>query len=135
MVFPAKNGVVIATEKKPPTLLIDEKTVEKIAKVSSNIGLVYSGLGPDSRVMVKKCRKVAQSYYHTYKEDIPVSQLVKEAAAVMQEFTQRGGVRPMGVSLLVAGYDTKGPHLYQLLADLGLSSIDVDVAQFRIIRG
>ena len=62
-----------------------------------------------------KSRKQAQGYYHLYKEGMPVSQLVRETAAVMQEFTQSGGVRPFGVSLLVAGYDTHGgPQLYQV---------------------
>ena len=32
----------------------------------------------------------------------------------MQEFTQSGGVRPFGVSLLISGYDELGPHLYQV---------------------
>ena len=45
---------------------------------------------------------------------MPVSQLVREVGAVMQEFTQSGGVRPFGVSLLVAGYDEEGPQLYQV---------------------
>jgi len=41
--------------------------------------------------------------------------LVKETAGVMQEYTQRGGVRPFGVSLLVAGLDSDGtPELYQV---------------------
>lgn len=44
----------------------------------------------------------------------PVSQLVRDTAGVMQEYTQRGGVRPFGVSLLVAGYDDDGPQLYQV---------------------
>ena len=40
--------------------------------------------------------------------------LVRELAAVMQEFTQQGGVRPFGVSLLCAGYDHNGPQLFQI---------------------
>lgn len=31
----------------------------------------------------------------------------------MQEYTQAGGVRPFGVSLLIAGYDDDGPQLFQ----------------------
>merc|ERR1711935_41029 len=43
------------------------------------------------------------------------SQLVKSTASVMQEYTQSGGVRPFGVSLLVAGTDADGtPRLYQV---------------------
>ena len=34
---------------------------------------------------------------------------------MMQEYTQRGGVRPFGVSLLIAGCDEAGgPQLYQV---------------------
>ncbi|KAG6383193.1 hypothetical protein SASPL_157064 [Salvia splendens] len=108
------NGVVIATEKKLPSILVDETSVQKIQSLTPNIGVVYSGMGPDSRVLVRKSRKQAEQYYRLYKEPIPVTQLVRETATVMQEFTQSGGVRPFGVSLLVAGYDDKGPQLYQV---------------------
>mmetsp|Transcript_13762 Transcript_13762/g.22724 ORF Transcript_13762/g.22724 Transcript_13762/m.22724 type:complete len:236 (+) Transcript_13762:1715-2422(+) len=110
----ATNGIVLATEKKLPSILIDESTVQKISVLSENIGVVYSGMGPDSRVLVRKGRKQAQQYYRTYNEIIPVSQLVREIASIMQEFTQSGGVRPFGISLLVAGYDDLGPQLYQV---------------------
>merc|ERR1712070_492937 len=108
------NGVVIAAEKKMPNALIDETTVEKSALLSENVGVVYAGLAPDFRVLVRKGRKKALQYFQTYKEPIPVSQIVVEMASIMQEFTQSGGVRPFGVSLLVAGYDAKGPQLYQV---------------------
>jgi 20S proteasome subunit alpha 2 len=66
-------------------------------------------------VTVRKARKTSQAYYQTYREDEPVSQLVKSTAGVMQEYTQSGGVRPFGVSLLVAGCDSDGtPRLYQV---------------------
>ncbi|CAN7065656.1 unnamed protein product [Brassica oleracea var. botrytis] len=110
----ASNGVVIATEKKLPSILVDEASVQKIQNLTPNIGVVYSGMGPDFRVLVRKSRKQAEQYLRLYKEPIPVTQLVRETATVIQEFTQSGGVRPFGVSLLVAGYDDKGPQLYQV---------------------
>jgi 20S proteasome subunit alpha 2 len=110
----ASNGVVIATEKKLPSILLDEASINKIQSLTPNIGVVYSGMGPDSRVLVRKSRKQAQTYQRLYQEPIPLSQLVRETAAVMQEFTQSGGVRPFGVSLLVAGFDDNGPQLYQV---------------------
>lgn len=109
-----KNGVVIATEKKLPTILVDESSHKKISILSEPAGTVYSGLGPDYRVLVRKARKKAQTYFQKYKEHAPASILVRELAAIMQEFTQSGGVRPFGVSILFAGYDDDGPQLYQI---------------------
>jgi 20S proteasome subunit alpha 2 len=66
-------------------------------------------------LLVKRARKSAQAYKLEYGETQPVRQLVKDTAGVMQEYTQRGGVRPFGVSLLVAGTDADGtPGLYQV---------------------
>lgn len=94
----ATDGVVIATEKKLPSVLVDESTVQKIATLTPNIGVVYSGMGPDFRVLVRKARKTAQAYHSLYKEHIPVAQLVRETAAVMQEFTRERSAaqRPWG---------------------------------------
>eukprot|EP01118_Nematostelium_gracile_P000301 TRINITY_DN1029_c0_g1_i1.p1 TRINITY_DN1029_c0_g1~~TRINITY_DN1029_c0_g1_i1.p1 ORF type:complete len:235 (+),score=81.77 TRINITY_DN1029_c0_g1_i1:120-824(+) len=109
----AKNGVVLATEKKLPSLM-DETSIQKCSMLTENIGVVYSGMGPDSRVLIRKGRKKAQQYYRVYHEPISTSLLVKELASIMQEFTQSGGVRPFGVSLLICGFDAQGPQLYQV---------------------
>lgn len=85
----ATNGVVIATEKKLRSALVDESTVRRISTLTPNIGVAYSGMGPDSRVLVRKARKQAQAYYQLYKEQIPVAQLCREVATVMQEFTRK----------------------------------------------
>ena len=110
----ANDGVVIITEKKLPSILIDENSVEKTSILSENIGVTYSGMGPDFRLLVRRGRKATQKYYLDYVDKIPMLQLVREIGNVMQEFTQSGGVRPFGVSLLVAGYDDEGPQLYQV---------------------
>lgn len=90
--MPATNGIVIATEKKTSSPLIDDTTIEKISQICSNIGLVYSGMGPDARVLVDKARQKAQEYKRVYEEEPPVVMLVKEVASIMQEYTQSGWV-------------------------------------------
>lgn len=48
----AANGVVIATEKKHKSVLYDEHSVHKVELITKNIGMVYSGMGPDYRYVV-----------------------------------------------------------------------------------
>ena len=109
----ASNGVVLATENKPKSSLYEEHSVNRVEMITGHIGMVYSGMGPDFRLLVKQARKIAQNYYLTYKEPIPVVQLVQRVATLMQEYTQTGGVRPFGVSLLICGWDNDRPYLFQ----------------------
>ncbi|KYO43175.1 hypothetical protein Y1Q_0017503 [Alligator mississippiensis] len=109
----AANGVVLATEKKQKSILYDERSVHKVESITKHIGLVYSGMGPDYRVLVHRARKLAQQYYLVYHEPIPTAQLVQRIASVMQEYTQSGGVRPFGVSLLICGWNEGRPYLFQ----------------------
>jgi len=63
-------------------------------------------MGPDYRVLVDRARKVSHTgYKRIYNEYPPTRILVQDVARVMQEATQSAGVRPYGVSLLVAGWD------------------------------
>ena len=102
----AANGIVLATEKKSSTPLIDAASSSKVALVTPNIGMIYAGMGPDYRVLVDKARKVSHSNYkRIYNEYPPTRILVQDVAAVMQQATQQAGVRPYGVSLLIAGWD------------------------------
>lgn len=109
----AKDGVVIATEKKHKSALQDESSYYKVEPVCPHIGVVYSGMGPDYRVIVKAARHEAMSYKQKYGEDIPTEQLVQGVAEIFQNYTQQGGVRVFGISLLIIGFDSKGPMLYQ----------------------
>ncbi|KAK3683656.1 putative 20S proteasome subunit alpha type 2 [Podospora appendiculata] len=102
----ATNGIVLATEKKSSSPLADPTSLSKISLITPNIGMVYSGMGPDYRVLVDRARKVSHTgYKRVYNEYPPTRILVQDVARVMQEATQSGGVRPYGVSLLIAGWD------------------------------
>jgi len=72
--------------------LIDDSMIEKVALICPNIGMVYSGMGPDFRVLVAKARKSAQAYWKIYQEYPPTRVLVQEIATVMQSATQSGFV-------------------------------------------
>jgi 20S proteasome subunit alpha 2 len=102
----ATNGVVLATEKKSSSTLIEAPSLSKISLVTPDIGMVYAGMGPDYRVLVDKARKVSHTgYKRIYNEYPPTRILVQDVARIVQEATQSGGVRPYGVSLLIAGWD------------------------------
>jgi 20S proteasome subunit alpha 2 len=112
----ASNGIVLATEKKSSSHLINSDSLEKVSLITPDIGMVYSGMGPDFRILLDRARKISHTHYkRIYNEYPPTRILVQEIAKVVQEATQSGGVRPYGVSLLVAGYDENhGYGLYQV---------------------
>jgi 20S proteasome subunit alpha 2 len=40
---------VLAAEKKQKSILYDEHSIHKVEPITKNIGIVYSGMGPDYR--------------------------------------------------------------------------------------
>ncbi|RMZ76818.1 hypothetical protein DV738_g4664, partial [Chaetothyriales sp. CBS 135597] len=125
----ATNGIVLATEKKSSSPLIDPPSLSKVSLITPNIGMVYSGMGPDYRVLVDKARKVSHvNYKRIYNEYPPTRILVQDVARVMQEATQSGGVRPYGVSLLIAGWDD-GIEPENALAKEGESEAEKKLAE------
>lgn len=53
----AKNGVVIACEKKLTSVLVDETSIHKVEKIAPYLGVTYSGVGPDFHSVLLKARK------------------------------------------------------------------------------
>jgi len=106
-----KDGVVLIAAKTTTKLLIPE-SIEKIMKIDDHVGVGFCGLVADARVLVDYARIRAQINRVTYGEPIEIYAIAKEIADRKQRFTQVGGIRPFGVSFLIAGFDTK-PHLFE----------------------
>lgn len=83
----AKNGVVLACEKKVGSVLIDETSIHKVEKVAPYMGVTYAGIGPDFQSVLKKMRKDCQVYHARYWDSITPFMLCKNVADLIQEYT------------------------------------------------
>ena len=107
----SKEGVIMAVEEKPRTLQTSNIT-QKIFQVDYHIGVAAAGYIPDARVQVDGARFFSQGNRMTYDESVEVATVAKHLADQAHQFTQYGGVRPNGVSMIIAGIDQKGESIY-----------------------
>ncbi|HEU12945.1 MAG: archaeal proteasome endopeptidase complex subunit alpha [Thermoplasmata archaeon] len=108
-----KDGVALIIDKKVRSRLIEPRSIEKIYIIDEHIGAASSGLMADARVLVDYARVTAQVEKVTYGEKIGVEPLVKKISDYVQQYTQYGGVRPFGTSLLIAGIDDTDVYLFE----------------------
>jgi proteasome alpha subunit len=108
----AKDGVVLAGEKRSPNPLVDLSTLSKLLLIDDHVGTAIAGLPADARKLIDQARVKAQINRLSYDEPISIQALVVDVCDTKQMHTQYGGVRPFGVSLLVGGIDDNGPQLY-----------------------
>ncbi len=106
-----RDGVLLIADRRMTEKLIVAKSVEKVFQVDDHIAATSSGYVMDGRVLIERSQLLAQQHRVTNDEPIDVIELVKEIADVKQFFTQYGGARPFGVSILFAGVDDK-PSLF-----------------------
>ncbi|EDX04473.1 proteasome subunit alpha type-1 [Drosophila simulans] len=107
-----KDYAVLVALCKPTSELSD--TQRKIIPIDDHLGISIAGLTADARVLSRYLRSECLNYKHSYDSTYPVSRLITNLGNKMQTTTQRYDRRPYGVGLLVAGYDERGPHIYQV---------------------
>ena len=107
------EGCCLAVQKRLHTSLVEKDLVKKIFAIDDHIAAAIAGLTADAHVLVNQARIQAQIHGITYGEAITVEALTRRLANLKQMYTQHAGVRPFGVSLLIAGCDeVLGPQLY-----------------------
>eukprot|EP00003_Mantamonas_plastica_P004192 TRINITY_DN1330_c0_g2_i2.p1 TRINITY_DN1330_c0_g2~~TRINITY_DN1330_c0_g2_i2.p1 ORF type:complete len:249 (+),score=85.77 TRINITY_DN1330_c0_g2_i2:2021-2767(+) len=109
-----KDCVVMGVQKKSTLKLQESRTVRKVVKLDKHIALCFTGLRADARVLVNRARIECQSYRLTVEDAPSVEYITKYIAGIQQKYTQSGGVRPFGISNLIAGFDVdENPVLYE----------------------
>lgn len=106
-----KDSVVIVSDRRRTDSLIVEKSADKINEIDEHIIAVSAGISSDARVLIDKARVLAQQHRITYDTEPITESIVRDIADIKQQFTQYGGGRPFGVSLMFGGFNKK-PVLY-----------------------
>lgn len=106
------DGVFVITDKRIEDKLIVSKSTNKVYEIDEHIIVSIAGIVSDARVLIERSQVVAQQHRITYDSKIEPELIIKEISNIKQQFTQYGGARPFGVSLMVAGVDRKKSKLY-----------------------
>lgn len=106
------DGIFILADKRIKDKLVVQASANKIYEVDSHIIASVAGVVSDARVLIERAQVLAQQHRITYDSPIEPELVVKEISNIKQQFTQYGGARPFGASLMVAGIKNKKPELY-----------------------
>ncbi len=106
------DGVFIIADKRVEDKLIVANSASKIYEIDKHLIASVAGIISDSRVLIEKAQVLAQQHRVTYDSEIEPELVVKELSNIKQQFTQYGGARPFGVSLMIAGINSKKPELF-----------------------
>ena len=93
--------------------MIVAESLEKIWQVDDHIAITGAGILSDARILVDRARVKAQEHRVVYDSPIDIITIVKDIADLAQMCTQSGGLRPFGVSLLIAGADENDVKLFE----------------------
>ncbi len=107
------DGVVLAVDKRVPSPLLEDSSVEKIHKADDHVGIASAGHVADARQLIDFARRQTQVNHLRYGEPIGVETLTKEVTDHIQQYTQVGGARPFGVALIVGGVENGEPRLFE----------------------
>ncbi|MFT4326578.1 MAG: archaeal proteasome endopeptidase complex subunit alpha [Candidatus Woesearchaeota archaeon] len=107
-----KDAVVLVAEKKHRSSLIIPESIDKIYEIDSHMAASFAGITSDARILMERAQVKAQQHKMSYDSSVDSIAIVKDISDLKQYTTQSGGIRPFGVALLLAGWDTDGPKLY-----------------------
>jgi len=108
-----KDGVLLVSDKRIVDKLVVLDAIEKIFQIDDHVMATASGIISDARVLVERAQLKAQQHRVTYDTPTDVLSIVKDICNLKQMCTQSGGLRPFGVSLLIAGIKDGIGELYE----------------------
>jgi proteasome alpha subunit len=107
------EGVVLAADKRRRSEMMEPSSVEKLHKADDHVGIASAGHVADARKLIDVARREAQTNRLRYGEAVGIETLAKTVTDFIQRYTQYGGARPFGVSLIIGGIEDGEPRLFE----------------------
>jgi len=106
------DGVFILADKRITDKLMVQESASRIHEIDAHLVASIAGITSDGRVLVERAQVLSQQHRLTYDSPIEPESIIKEISNTKQQFTQYGGARPFGVSMMLAGLNGSKPELY-----------------------
>ncbi len=107
-----KDGAVIIADKRIRDKLIASESAHKIYEVDEHIIATAAGILSDARVLIDQAQVLAQQNRVTYGSPIEPIAVIRMIADRKQLYTQYGGARPFGISIMLAGVNKGNSYVY-----------------------
>ena len=105
------EGVALAANETVESPLLDPRYSWKIFQLDDHAGAAIAGLSSDARILIEQARLLCQQNKMVYDEPVSIEALARSIGDQAQVYTQYAGVRPYGVSMIIAGVDKAGPRV------------------------
>ncbi|KAL6122046.1 hypothetical protein NUSPORA_00968 [Nucleospora cyclopteri] len=94
------------------------KQENKLHKIDDNIFILFSGIRPDSYVIMDEALYMIYAHKLQTTEKIQIKSLASKIATYKQKYTVRENFRPFGLRTVLLGFEENGePRIYIIEAD------------------
>jgi len=118
-----KDGVILAADKRASAgYLISDKKTEKVKQISDHMAITTAGLVSDAQLFTRIIRAQLKLASIRKKKEPQVKEAAHMLASLSYSSIRRPSMVQSIVGFLVGGYDSKGPHLFEIGIDGSVTS-------------
>ncbi len=106
------DGVFLIADRRITDKLVLQESANRVHEIDSHIIASIAGITSDGRILIERAQLLAQQHRVTYDSPIETESIIKDISNIKQQFTQYGGARPFGVSVMACGISGKKIELF-----------------------
>lgn len=120
-----KDGIILAADRRATagTLIVDKKA-QKVNKITDNVAVTIAGAVADAQLLIKLLRAETRLKAIRTERDPTVKEIANLLGGLLYSSIRRFSYIPSITHFLLAGYDHRGLHLFDLFPDGSITLIE-----------